>query len=111
MPEQKQASANEDRSTQQSPGVPHLGLSVAPASDVAGSGDKGLVVTTVDPEGPAAEHGLQAGDVILNAGGKDIGSIGDLRAALSEAKNSGKHDVLMKVKTAQATKFVAMPIG
>ena len=106
MPNQKQASASEDQSTQGS-GVPHLGLTVAPASDVAGSGNKGVVVTSVDPEGPAADHGLETGDIILNAGGKAVSSAGDLRAALSEAKTDGKHDVLMKVKTSQATKFVA----
>ena len=87
--------------------MPHLGLTVAPASDVAGSGNKGVVVTSVDPEGPAADHGLETGDIILNAGGKAVSSAGDLRAALSEAKTDGKHDVLMKVKTSQATKFVA----
>jgi serine protease Do len=36
---------------------------VAPAGDVAAS--KGVVVTAVNPQGPAAEHGVQSGDVIL----------------------------------------------
>ena len=45
---------------------------VAPASDVAGSGDKGVVVTGVDPDGPAAEQGFQTGDVILDVGGKAV---------------------------------------
>ena len=34
------------------------------------------VVTAVDPEGPAAEHGLQTGDVILDVGGKAVGNFG-----------------------------------
>ena len=33
---------------------------MAPAGDVAGAGSKGVVVTAVDPEGPAAEHGVFA---------------------------------------------------
>jgi hypothetical protein len=40
-----------------------------------------------------------------------LSSVGDLRSALSEAKSGGKHDVLMQVKTAENTHFVAMPIG
>ena len=56
-------------------------------------------------------EGVELGDVILDVGGKAVRSAGDIRSALSEAKNDGKHDVLMKVKTSQATKFVAMPIG
>ena len=92
-------------------GAPRLGLSVAPASEVAGAGNKGVVITAVDPDGPAAEHGLQSGDVILDVGGKSVGNVSELRSALSDAKSSGKHDVLMRIKTADNTHFVAVPIG
>jgi hypothetical protein len=30
---------------------------------------------------------------------------------MTEAKNHGKHDLLMRVKTAKATLFVAVPFG
>jgi len=109
MPDQpeKQAEASEmDKGS-----APHLGVAVAPASEVAGAGNKGVVITAVDPEGPAAEHGLQSGDIILDVGGKSVGSTSELRTALSEAKSGGKHDVLMRVKSADNTRFVAMPIG
>jgi len=111
MPNQpeKQANAGDENGSMR--GVPHLGLSVAPASEVAGAGDKGVVVTAVDPDGPAAEHGLRSGDVILEVGGKSIASAADLRSALSDAKSGGKHDVLMRIKSADNTHFVAMPIG
>ncbi|HXW27126.1 MAG TPA: PDZ domain-containing protein, partial [Xanthobacteraceae bacterium] len=69
------------------------------------------VVTGIDPAGPAAEQGLRTGDVILDVGGKAVANVGDVRKALSEAKSQGKHDVLMRVKTGDATKFVAVPIG
>jgi serine protease Do len=105
----KQANATEQENS--STGAPHLGLSVAPADEVAGAGSTGLVVTNVDPDGPAAEHGFRSGDVILDVGGKAVSSVGELRQALSEAKTQGKHQVLMRVKTAENTHFVAMPIG
>lgn len=92
-------------------GIPHLGLSVAPASDVEGAGDKGLVVTAIDPDGPASDHGLKSGDVILEVGGKSVGTAADLRNVLSEAKSNGKHDVLMRIKTSDNTHFLAMPVG
>ena len=107
---EKQANAGEtDNGAQR--GVPHLGLSVAPAGEVAGAGNKGVVVTAVDPEGPAAERGVKSGDVILEVGGKSVASISDLRSALSDAKSGGKHEVLMRVKSADNTHFVAVPIG
>jgi serine protease Do len=109
MPNQPEKQANAGETDNGS--TPHLGISVAPASDVAGAGGKGVVITAVDPEGPAAEHGLKSGDVILDVGGKSVGSAGELRGALSDAKSGGKHSVLMRVKSADNTHFVAMPVG
>ena len=112
MPDQLKKQANADESENGSVrGVPHLGVAVAPASEVAGAGDKGVVITAVDPDGPAAEHGLQSGDVILDVGGKSVTSRNELREALVQAKKDGKHDVLMRVKTSDNTHFIAMPIG
>jgi serine protease Do len=91
--------------------VPHLGLQVAPARDVSGAGSQGVVVTAVDPDGPAAEQGVETGDVILEIGGKAVVNAGDIRNALSEAKSQGKHQVLMRVKMGEATRFVALPLG
>ena len=93
------------------PGTPRLGLSVAPASEVAGAGSKGVVITAVDPDGPAAERGLKSGDVILDVAGKSVGSVGELRSALKDAKSGGKKDVLIRIKSADNTRFVAVPIG
>jgi serine protease Do len=47
--------------------------------------DDGLLVTEVAPAGPAAKAGLQAGDVIGAAGGRQLFSQTDLRAALHRA--------------------------
>jgi serine protease Do len=111
MPNQRQASAADDDGGRAMTTSSHLGITVAPAGSVAGAGGKGVVITGIDPDGPAAEHGLQSGDVILDVAGNSIGSAGDLRKALSEAKSQGKHDVLMRVKSADNTHFVAMPVG
>ena len=109
MPNEQQASANETQ--RPTHGVPHLGLTVAPASDVSGAGGKGVVVTGVDPNGPAAEAGFQTGNVILDVGGKAVANAGDVVKALQEAQAQGKHDVLMRVKVGDATQFVALPLG
>ena len=110
MPNQRQANAANGQSGEAN-GTPRLGLSLAPANEVEGSGQKGVVVTAVDPNGPAAEHGFQTGDVILSVGEKSVANPGDVRAALKEANANGKHSVLIRVKTADATRFVAVPLG
>jgi serine protease Do len=110
LPNEEQAKAETEQSGP-TKGAPHLGLTVAPASSVAGAGDKGVVVTGVDPDGPAAQQGVETGNVILDVGGKAVANVGDVRNALAEAKAQGKHDVLLRVKTADATVFVAVPLG
>ena len=110
MPDQQQAKADTG-ATQQPSGVPHLGLSVAPASEVSGAGSQGVVVTAVDPDGPAAEQGFRTGNIILDVGGKTVANAGDVRNALTDAKAQGKHQVLMRVKAGDATRFVALPLG
>ena len=110
MPNEQRASAENDNA-QPTSGVPHIGLQVAPASEVSGAGEKGVVVTAVEPDGPAAQQGFQVGNVILEVGGKPVANAGDVRKALSEAKVQGKHQILMRAKIGDATRFVALPLG
>jgi serine protease Do len=109
MPNEQVASAGTQNEAPT--GVPHLGLTLAPANGVSGAGDHGVVVTAVDPDGPAAEQGFQPGNVILDVGGKAVATPGDVVNALRDAKSQGKHDVLVRVKMGDGTRFVALPLG
>ncbi|MBB3769829.1 serine protease Do [Angulomicrobium tetraedrale] len=91
--------------------VPRLGLSLAPAKGVAGAGDLGVVITEVDPNGPAAERGLKAGDVILDVAGKPVMKPSDVRDGLAAAKKDNRKAVLLRVKSEQGTRFVAISLG
>jgi serine protease Do len=91
--------------------VPKLGLMLAPAGQVAGSGPEGVVVTDVDPNGLASEHGIKTGDVILDVGGKKVANPVDVRKAIADAQTDGKRTVLMRLKSDDATRFVAIPIA
>jgi serine protease Do len=109
MPNEQHAKA--DTGDEMSSGdSPRLGLNLAPAKDVAGSGDQGVAVVGVDPNGPAAERGIKTGDVILDVGGKSVANTAEVRKALSDARTAGKNTVLLRVKTAEATRFIALPI-
>jgi serine protease Do len=39
------------------------------------AGDQGILITKIDPEGPAAEANLRVGDLIVEANGKDVNSV------------------------------------
>ena len=86
-----------------------LGLSLAPARKLAGG--QGVVVTQVDPGGNAAESGLEAGDIILEVGGKAVNTPADVRNAINDARGRSRHTVLLRVKSGQNIRFVAVPVG
>src|SRR5215470_2941730 len=107
LPRERQARADlEDRGSSRGVEVPKLGLSLAPARN----GGEGVVVTQVDPSGTASDQ-FQAGDVILDVNGKAVSTPADVRKAVSDAQSDGKRSVLMRVKSNQGTRFVAVSIG
>ena len=85
-----------------------LGFQVAPATSVPGAGKTGLVVSGLDPEGIAAQKGLKSGDVILEAAGNPISRPSELVAAFDAAKKEGKKALLLRVKTGDGARFVAL---
>jgi serine protease Do len=111
MPKSREARAGAPESDSTGTASPKLGLTLAPAGEVAGAGSEGVVVTAIDPNGLASDHGLKSGDVILEVAGAKVASVADVRKAVSEAQKSGKHAVLLRVKSDDATKFVAIPFA
>jgi serine protease Do len=90
---------------------PRIGMTVAAAASFDGAGDQGVVVTAVDPNGIAGKQGFRAGDVILQVGGKAVASPEDVRKALADARGGDKRNVLMRVKSGDVTRFVAVPLA
>jgi serine protease Do len=111
LPKSREARTNTPDSDTSRAGLPKLGLSLAPAGEIAGAGFEGVVVTEVDPNGPASEQGLKTGDIILEVGGSKVATAADVRKALREAQESGKHAVIMRLKSDDKTKFVAIPFA
>jgi serine protease Do len=88
-----------------------LGLTLAPAGRVPGVGGKGVVVTGVDSSGVAAEHGFSQGDVIVAVNGKEVSTPADIRNEIGKARQDGRKNVLLHVKSGDNMRFVALPIG
>ncbi|MGD0634364.1 MAG: Do family serine endopeptidase [Beijerinckiaceae bacterium] len=88
--------------------VASLGLQLAPAASIPGAGKVGVVIADVDPDGAAAQKGLKVGDVILEAAGHPVSAPSDITAALATAKTDGRKAILLRVKSEQGTRFVAI---
>ena len=94
----------------QNDGAPLLGVQLAPAKQVAGAGDQGVVIVNVNPNGLAASKGLSDGDVILEVSGKTVSQPDEVKADIAAAKHDGRKAVLMKIKTADGSRFVAFEL-
>ena len=105
MPNAREARAD-TKPEQKSSNEPRLGLSLTP-----GGSEPGVVVAEVDPSGPAADFGFKAGDVILEVGGQTVATPAEVGKALGKAREDGKRSVLMRVKSEQGTRFVAIPLS
>ncbi|MBL8581430.1 MAG: DegQ family serine endoprotease [Rhizobiaceae bacterium] len=106
LPAEKQASAA-DQSQPAAPGsLDDFGLTVTKSED-----GKGLVVTDVDPDGDAAERGIQPGDVILSVNSRDVNSVSEMTDAIADAAKSGRKAVLVQLSREDSSRFVALPVA
>ena len=71
-------------------GIEYMELGEQLAAYFKLSGKSGVLVTSVDADGPAAKAGLKAGDVIVKLGTDAIADGDDLRDALSEAEGGSE---------------------
>jgi S1-C subfamily serine protease len=67
------------------------------------SADSGLIVVTVDPEGPGNKAGVQFGDVIVSLEGTAVGGVRDLQVFL-DPESVGKIITVSFIRGGQLAK-------
>ena len=88
-----------------------LGLSLQPLTPEAAkrlelpAGTEGVIVTEVDPNGAAAEEGINQGDVILEVNRRAVKSLEDVQSALEK---SGDKPVLLLVSRKGQTVYLTV---
>jgi serine protease Do len=92
--------ASDDATT----GLAKLGLELEAAQG------GGVKIVSVAPDSAAADRGLEAGDVIVDAAGKQVSQPAEVAAAFDGAKSAGRKAVLLRVKSNQSVRFVALPV-
>lgn len=80
-----------------------LGLSLTTKGD-------DLVISSVIPDGPAADKGLKAGDRILEVGGQRVKSSKDIEDRIRSMTEKGRKTVLILVRSGGNQKFVAIEL-
>jgi serine protease Do len=95
-----------------------LGLSLAPLTadqrkryGIAESVE-GVVVVAVEPNSPAAQKDVKAGDVIVEVTQEKVRQPQDVRTRLSAVRKSGRRSVLFLLSDGKGElRFVAVPAG
>jgi len=72
---------------------------------------RGLVVTSVDANGPAAEQGIRVGDRIVEVAQEAVSSPSQLAAKIKAARGADRKAVLVLVEGEGGMRFVAIKLG
>jgi serine protease Do len=101
----QQASNDNDGGKQkaQPSSLDDFGLALGPSDDKTG-----VVITDVDPNGQAAERGLQPGDVIISVGESKVTAPAEVEKKVADAKAGGQKAILLRVKSGDQTRYVAL---
>ena len=92
-----------------------IGLGLAPLDDELrqkhglDAKTKGVIVTEVDPQSPAAKRGVKVGDVIVEAGQDPVSSVADVAEGIEKVRKSGRKAVLLRHRERQGRN--ALPGG
>jgi len=107
---------NEQKTAPTEGKIANLGLSVGPINQAARQqykleeSIKGVIVTEVDSKGPAADKGLQAGDVIVEIDQKAVGSREEIERRVKEAKKNGYRVVTLLIYRGGDYQWVAVRV-
>src|SRR3984893_16435468 len=71
---------------------------------------KGVVITEVPQNSPAAAQGLRPGDLVVALDHEPVGGLEDLQQKITTAKKNGHKNVLVRVEREGTTRFVALPL-
>lgn len=92
---------------------PYLGVGILDKQSAAQLGydlniDKGVYVANVAPNSPAAQAGIQEGDIILSVAGTATNSVADLRSVVESQSVGAKVDVVIQRNGRNATVSVVL---
>ncbi|MDH7500087.1 MAG: DegQ family serine endoprotease [candidate division NC10 bacterium] len=108
----KIAEMKEEREVAEAPSRKPLGLSVQDitpelARRLGVEEGSGVIVTQVEPRGPAAGAGINRGDVIQEVNRQPVGSVEEFNRALEQAK--AEEDILFLVRRGEQSLFIVVP--
>jgi serine protease Do len=87
-----------------------LGISLTAVEARSGQATEGVAISEVKSGTDAAEKGLKSGDIILEVQGEKVARPTDVAAGVKRAKDNGRRAVLLRVKSGDVLRFVAVQL-
>lgn len=113
--EEKLAAATEEPAEQTIPTIDTLGLTLSKLTPrlreqfSLKAETKGVVVTAVATDGPAAKKGILPGNVIVEVSQEEVSTIADVISMIKTARDAGRKSVLLLLEGQRGLWFVALP--
>lgn len=85
-----------------------LGITLMPARTPGAEG--GVAIAEIEPSSDAAQKGLKAGDIILEVSGQQVKVPNDVVSGVKKAQELKRSAVLLHIKSADQTRFVAVQL-
>ena len=71
-------------------------------------GDKGVVIVEIDPDGPAADAGIEPGMIILKVNRTDVNTIAEFNQAMEESAKT--KSVRLLIKSGRFSQYLLLPL-
>ncbi len=94
-----------------------LGMKLSPLTESArqkykiDAQQKGIVITDVLQDGPAGEHGLKPGDVVVEVAQAPVTTPAEMQKHLDDARSANKKSILLLVQSQDGLRWVPLPVG
>lgn len=93
-----------------------LGMAIAPVTGEAArrfnlaEGARGLIVTEVMADGPAAAAGIRPGDLVLDVARRPVASVQEMRDLVAAAREAGMRALVIRVEREGSPLFLAVQL-
>jgi serine protease Do len=115
--DQQQASTEQDKTGPAAQKLPTIGIGLADVNDQMRQAlnlpetESGAVIASVAPDKPAAEAGLQPGDLIVSVNQHAVKTAQEAKMAVANAGKSGRKAVLLLIERGGDQSFVTVPFA
>lgn len=115
--QEQQASADTGKDASAAEKVPTIGIGLADITDDIRQAlnlpaqEKGAIIESVAPDKPAADAGLQAGDIIVSVNQQTVKSAAEAKTAVADAGKAGRKAVLLLIQRGDTKSFITVPFS